>query len=131
MAAQFSMTLEKTDPFREAWDKFNGTLVFNARGGCFFITNGIGLRVKSQCFKSGDTSKVKELKLTDGGNTVGVLKDFEIKLLGEKRRGADSGLIVRFIKLAEPQLDTLNTLVDTLRPVSGDSELFPDDCDAA
>lgn len=125
------MELAKKSQWITVVDKFSGTLVFNARGGCFFIKKGFTLNVKSQIFKDGETSRLGELKLKAEGETVGLFKNVEIKLLGEKHQNMDSGVIFKFIQLSEQQLDSLNALVKTLPTVDSDSDLFLDDSDAA
>ncbi len=131
MICQFSLVTAKQSTFIESIERFSGTIVFNARGGCFFIKNGLKANAKLQIFRKEQNRVLAELKFSEGEKVLCTFKQVEIKLLGEKSKGPDCGLIVKFVNLDEAHLEKLNTLVDKLPKVESDSELLDDgdDCD--
>lgn len=99
---------------------FEGILVFNVRGGCFFIKNGLEQKAASRIFWNGETASIPVLQLTLDGKIVGTFKNFKVKLLREKKKDADCGLIVKFLHLSDNELGILNSLVEVLPPVYAD-----------
>lgn len=125
--AQFLIKPDKPNAFVEATDKFSGTLVFNSRGGCLFIKNGLNNNAKSRMFRTDDTIHIQGLQLSEDDKTIALLTDFNVTLLGEKSKGSDIGIIVKFTNFSESQIEEINLLLEKLPKVSSDSELFLDD----
>lgn len=99
---------------------FEGILVFNVRGGCFFIKDGLKQKAKSRIFWNGETANIPVMELTLDGKTVGTFKNFKVKLLREKKKNSDCGLIVKFLHLSDNEIGILNSLVEVLPPVYSD-----------
>jgi len=119
--AEFSLKLLSCTPVKSL---ITGSIIFNARGACLYIPNGFNRNVRSLVFRGEEIINVAELVMTHEGKQVGLFKNLEIKMLGEKHKDADSGLLVKFINLSESQLEKFNSLIDELPVAESDSLLF-------
>ena len=128
VVAQFSIKLSALDI---ADGRFNGTLVFNARGGMFFLGYGLQSDIQAKIFRGSDITSIFELELSHGGKRVALLNNLSIKLMREKRIGDDYGFIVKFVQVTEENLDKLNTLITELPVIESDDVLFSDESDDA
>jgi len=126
--AEFSLKLLASTPEKSL---FTCSIIFNARGACLYIPNGFNRNVRALIFRGEEIINVAELVMTHDGKQAGLFKNLEIKMLGEKHKDADSGLLVKFINLSESQLEKFNALLDELPVVESDSVLFDDNRKAA
>lgn len=124
VVAQFSIKLSALDI---ADGRFNGTLVFNARGGMFFLGYGLQSDIQAKIFRGSDVTSIFELELSHAGKRVGLLNNLTVKLMREKRVGEDYGFIVKFVQVSEENLDKLNALVQELPVIESDAVLFSDE----
>jgi len=131
VGAMFSMNIFKKSDEAVADGWFNGILVFNARGGCFFIEDGYKNYVRQRWFSGGKIANIPVMELTLDGKRVGLFKNLELKLLREKHNGKDCGIVVKFVFVNDSQLDKLNALVGELPVVHRDPISFNDKDEAA
>jgi len=122
--AQFSIKLTELDIPN---GRFNGALIFNARGGMFFLGYDIRDDIQATIFRGSDVTSIYEMELSDAGKRVALFNNLKIKLIREKRVGQDYGIIVKFVQITEVHLDKLNKLVQELPVVESDAVLFSDD----
>lgn len=107
--------------------RFNGALIFNSRGGMFFLGYGLRDDIQATIFRGSDVISIFEMELSNAGKRVALFNNIKVKLIREKRVGQDYGIIVKFVQITEAHLDKLNALVKELPVVESDAVLFSDD----
>lgn len=131
VTAQFTMKLARVDPFKERNESFQGTLIFNVRGGCFFLKHGLTINAKKRLFKYGPVTKISDMRLMTGEKQIARFHNLEMKLIGQKTHEADCGIIVKFVNFSESQCEKLNSLVSELPAVHCDTVFFDGELAAA
>lgn len=119
----FSMVVANPDPFNSYADKFSGTIVFNARGGCMFIDSEGPLKAHARIFSDGPVAILESLELDIPEQKPCVIKKIRIKNARQKTIGGRNGIVFKFFQTSEVQMDQLNGLVEQLPPVASDTEV--------
>lgn len=96
-------------------------MVFNTRGGSFYMPQQFTDVSITKLFKPNEASKLKKLTFQPEGGEQVVLGDIQARFLKFTNSFVHSGMVLRFVNPTEKQLDLLNTLVDSL-PAIGDDE---------
>jgi len=122
--AEFTMKVASTTFNKGKKIKFSGSMVFNARGACLFIPNGFRNNAKEKVFREGPIVNVSDFEVFHNGKRIGRFHNLEMKLLGEKQKKPDCGLLIKFLHVSKGQLEKLNDLLGELPILDDDSVLF-------
>ena len=116
-----SMQLPKVDPFNQLKIHRKGYLIFNTRGGAFYISQQFTDHTVTQLFNSGETGLIKNFKLHPRDSAEILLGDVHARFLYFTDTRPLPGMVLRFSNLSERQLEMLNSLTHQL-PKIGESE---------
>ena len=116
-----SMQLPKIDPFNQLKIHRKGYLIFNTRGGAFYISQQFTEETVTQLFLPGETGLIKNFKLHPRGGSEISLGQVHARFLYFTDTQPLPGMVLRFANLSEQQLELLNKLTNEL-PKIGPSE---------
>jgi hypothetical protein len=119
-----SMQLPKVDAFNHLKIHRKGYLIFNARGGAFYIPQQFTENTVKQLFKPGEPGLIKDFKLYPKGKQAIVIGQVSARFLYFVGKEPWPGMVMRFGNLNERQLDTLNKLVKVLPKVETSEQAF-------
>ncbi len=117
-----SLELPKIDPFDNFKLHRAGYMVFNTRGGSLYMPQQFTEMSITKLFKPNEASKLKKLTFQPEVGAQVVVGDMQARFLKFTNSAGHSGMVLRFVNLAERQLDILNTLVDSLPGIGDDEE---------
>lgn len=126
VATAFQMVVANPDPFNNYADRFNGTLVFNVRGGCLFVDNAELTKAQTRIFSQGPVATLNTLELDVPGEKAAVLNKIKIKLARHKTVEGEQGIVFKFLQSSEKHIELLNELVGKLPPVEQDTDVLTD-----
>lgn len=116
-----SMQLPKLDPFNQLKIHRKGYLIFNTRGGAFYISQQFTDETVTQLFNPGEPGLIKNFKLHPRGAPEISLGQVHARFLYFTDTQPLPGMVLRFANLTEQQLELLNKLTHEL-PKIGPSE---------
>lgn len=116
-----SMQLPKVDAFNRLKTLRKGYLIFNTRGGAFYLSQQFTDETITQLFLPGETGLIKEFKLYPRGGSEISLGQVHARFLYFTDTQPLPGMVLRFANLSEQQLELLNKLTNEL-PKIGASE---------
>lgn len=119
-----SMQFPKVDVFNQMTIQRKGYLIFNARGGAFYIPQQFTENSVKQLFKRGEPGLIKDFKLYPNGQPEIVIGQVSARFLHFVGNEPYPGMVLRFRNLNEGQLDTLNKLVNVLPKVETNEQAF-------
>ncbi|MFT4726896.1 MAG: hypothetical protein ACI9UN_001391 [Granulosicoccus sp.] len=119
-----SMQLPKLDPFKPLNIHRKGYLIFNMRGGAFYISQQFTDHTVKQMFKAGKASLIKDIILYPGRVLEIVLGDIKARFLYFTDTQPLPGMVLRFSDLSEEQLNKLNLLTDELPKIGASEKSF-------
>lgn len=115
------MQLPKVDTFNQLKIHRKGYLIFNTRGGAFYLSPQFTESDIPQLFAPGESGTVKNFKLYPHGKPEVVIGQISARFLFFTKTEAMPGMVMRFGDMSEKQLGILNTLMESL-PKVGPSE---------
>lgn len=116
-----SMQLPKVNTFNQLKIHRKGYLIFNARGGAFYLSPQFTESDISQLFNPGEAGTIKNFKLYPHGRPEVSIGQMSARFLFFTQNEAMPGMVMRFGNFSERQLETLNSLIKEL-PKVGPSE---------
>lgn len=117
----FNLYVKDLDPFKPSVNNFSGTLVFNARGGCLFLSDAVLARTLFNLIEN-EATLVESFEFVCSERETHALRNVRIKYLRAKEIAGYHGFVFKFIQSTEETLNLLNDLVDRLEPVENDME---------
>ena len=119
-----SMQLPKVDAFNQLKIHRKGYLVFNARGGAFYISPQFNESDISQLFEPGKPGTIKNFKLHPHGKPEVLIGQISARFLFFTQSQPMPGMVMRFGNLNERQLSTLNSVMKDLPKVGQNEHAF-------
>lgn len=117
-----SLDLPKVDPFDAMKVHRNGYMVFNTRGCSLYVTPQFTNESVGKLFKGDTPGTIKNLLLYPESSDTIKLGSVNARFLHFTDGSLLKGMVLRFVNLSEPQLDTINQLSVTLPVATGDTE---------
>jgi hypothetical protein len=119
-----SMQLPKVNTFNQLKIHRKGYLIFNARGGAFYISPQFTESNVTQLFNLGEPGIIKNFKLYPHGRPEVSIGQISARFLFFTQSQALPGMDMRFGNMSERQLGMLNTLVGDLPKVGPNEYAF-------
>ncbi len=119
-----SMQLPKVDSFNQLKIHRKGFLIFNARGGAFYIANQFTEDNIHDLFEPGEPGMLKNFKLYPKGEPEISLGQFSARFLYFTDTKPFRGMVMRFGKLSPRQLEQFNELTNRLPRVGPSEQAF-------
>jgi len=119
-----SMQLPKTDTFNQLKIHRNGVLIFNTRGGAFYLSDQFTEENIHELFEPGQSGVIKNFKLYPPGGAEVSIGQISARFLYFTNTHPFKGMVLRFGKVSERQLKQLNELTQTLTKVGPSEQDF-------
>jgi hypothetical protein len=117
------LELPKVDAFSNFRTERQGYLSFNTRGGALYMGQQFTPLTINKVFNGDEAATLKNVVLYPPEHPEVRLGHIEARFLHFTPGQKFIGMVIRFVGLSEPQLDSLNTLCDTLTPVENNEEV--------
>ena len=109
-----TMLFPKQDVFSHTQSTKTGILVFNVRGCSFYCKSQFTEKTIKSVFDDGQPTTLSKIILSPSDAREISLKNLQARFLKFNHFPDLSGMVLRFVHQTEQQLDTLNSLTDSL-----------------
>ncbi len=111
-----SLQFPKVDCFSPIQTFHEGYLIFNLRGGSFYTRDQFSEHTVNQVFKPGELGLVKRFTLYPEDESSISIGDIHARFLHFVGPATRRGMVLRFAKLSDAQIETFNKLTQELEP---------------